>query len=61
MRNSKAWWAWLMVLAAVLGVLALGMVPFARLADKDGLQVSANRAHLTGGFVLTAACQPELL
>lgn len=50
-----------MVLAAVLGVLALGMVPFARLAGKDGLQVSANRAHLTGGLVLTAACQPELL
>ncbi|MEU9845568.1 hypothetical protein AB0C69_40920 [Actinomadura sp. NPDC048032] len=55
MRNGRAWWPWLAALAAVVAVLALAAVTFAPLAGKDGLQISANRAQLTGGFVLAAA------
>ncbi|WP_165975312.1 NACHT domain-containing protein, partial [Actinomadura rubrisoli] len=55
MRNRRAWWPWLAVLAAAAGVLVLGAVTFAPLTGKDGLQISANRAQLTGGFVLAAA------
>ncbi|MUN41629.1 NACHT domain-containing protein [Actinomadura litoris] len=55
MRNGRAWWPWLVLLAAVAGVLVLAAVTFAPLTGRDGLQVSANRAQLTGGFVLAAA------
>ncbi|QXJ24050.1 hypothetical protein AGRA3207_005301 [Actinomadura graeca] len=55
MGNGRAWWPWLAVLAAVVGVLVLGVVTFAPLAGEDGLQVSANRAQFTGGFVLAGA------
>ncbi|MEU9872525.1 NACHT domain-containing protein [Actinomadura sp. NPDC048021] len=55
MRNREVWWPWLAVLAAVVGVLVLAVVTFTPLTGKDGLQVSANRAQLTGGFVLAAA------
>ncbi|TDD87307.1 NACHT domain-containing protein [Actinomadura rubrisoli] len=55
MRNGRAWWPWLAVLAAVAGVLALAAVTFAPLTGRDGLQISANRAQLTGGFLLAAA------
>ncbi|WP_149263998.1 NACHT domain-containing NTPase [Actinomadura sp. K4S16] len=55
MRNGKVWWPWLAVLAAVVGVLVLAWVTFTPLTDNGGLQVSANRAQLTGGFVLAAA------
>ncbi|MFI0409193.1 NACHT domain-containing protein [Actinomadura sp. 3N508] len=55
MRNGRAWWPWLAVLAALAGVLGLGVWTLASLSGKDGLQTSANRAQLTGGFVLAAA------
>ncbi|WP_242908230.1 NACHT domain-containing protein [Actinomadura terrae] len=54
MRNGRAGWPWLVFLAAVAGVLVLGAVTFAPLTGKDGLQIAANRAQLTGGFVLAA-------
>ncbi|MFI0405522.1 NACHT domain-containing protein [Actinomadura sp. 3N508] len=55
MRNGRAWWPWLAVVSVVVGVVGLGVVTFAPLAGKGGLQVAANRAQLTGGFVLAAA------
>ncbi|TYK51438.1 hypothetical protein [Actinomadura decatromicini] len=46
-RNNRAWWPWLVLLAAVVGVLVLGAVTFAPLAGADGLQVAANRFRRT--------------
>ncbi|WP_242895240.1 NACHT domain-containing protein [Actinomadura litoris] len=55
MRNGRTRWPWLVFLAAGIGVLVLAAVTFAPLTGKDGLQTAANRAQLTGGFVLAAA------
>ncbi|GAA4102416.1 NACHT domain-containing protein [Actinomadura miaoliensis] len=49
------WWPWLAAHAVTAGVLVLGAVTFAPLGGKDGLQISANRAQLTGGLVIAAA------
>ena len=48
------WWRWLAVAAVVSGLLVLAAVTLAPLAGRDGLLVAANRAQLTGGFVLPA-------
>lgn len=57
MRNGRAWWPRLAVAAAVVGVVLLGVATFAPLTGEDGLQIAANRAQLTGGFVLAAAVE----
>lgn len=57
MRDGRAWWPRLAVAAAVVGVVLLGVATFVPLTGEDGLQIAANRAQLTGGFVLAAAVE----
>ncbi|WP_131739451.1 NACHT domain-containing protein [Actinomadura roseirufa] len=55
MRKGGVWRPWLVFLAALAAVLGLAAVTFAPLGGEDGLQNSADRAQLTGGFVLASA------
>jgi hypothetical protein len=55
MRGGKGWWPWLAPLAVMGGLVVLEAVTFTPLGGKDGLQISSNRAQLTGGFLIAAA------
>ncbi|TDB96617.1 NACHT domain-containing protein [Actinomadura sp. 7K534] len=55
MRYGRARKPWLVLATVTAGLLALAAITFWPLTAEDGLQDSANRAQLTGGFLLAAA------
>ncbi|WP_329087366.1 hypothetical protein OG979_28820 [Actinomadura citrea] len=54
-RHGRSWWPWLVAAVTVTMLLGLVAVTFEPLGRKDGLQIAANRAQLTGGLLIAAA------